>query len=57
VVDHDKSALSRDYLHRYIDSRYFDYLGDLASEREIGPMLADSGSGWPLLSRHGSRKI
>jgi ABC-2 type transport system permease protein/ribosome-dependent ATPase len=42
VVDHDKSALSRDYLHRYIDSRYFAYQGDLASEREIGPLLADS---------------
>jgi ABC-2 type transport system permease protein/ribosome-dependent ATPase len=42
VVDHDKSAMSRDYLHRYIDSRYFDYQGDVASEREIEPLLADS---------------
>ncbi|CAG0980397.1 Ribosome-associated ATPase [Burkholderiales bacterium] len=42
VVDHDKSAMSRDYLHRYIDSRYFDYKGDVASEREIEPLLADS---------------
>lgn len=42
VVDHDKSAASRDYLHRYIDSRYFDYQGELASEREIEPLLADS---------------
>ncbi len=41
VVDHDKSAMSRDYLHRYIDSRYFDYQGDLASEREIEPLLTD----------------
>lgn len=42
VVDQDKSAMSRDYLHRFIDSRYFDYRGDVASEREIQPLLADS---------------
>jgi ABC-2 type transport system permease protein/ribosome-dependent ATPase len=42
VVDHDKSAASRGFLHRYIDSRYFDYRGELASEREIEPQLADS---------------
>ena len=42
AVDYDKSATSRDYLHRYIDSRYFDYQGDVASEREIAPLLADS---------------
>jgi len=42
VVDQDKSAMSRDYLHRYIDSRYFDYKGDVASERELAPLLADS---------------
>jgi ABC-2 type transport system permease protein/ribosome-dependent ATPase len=42
AIDYDKSATSRDYLHRYIDSRYFDYQGDVASEREIAPLLADS---------------
>ena len=42
VVDLDKSAMSRDYLHRYIDSRYFDYQGDVVSERELAPLLADS---------------
>jgi len=42
VVDHDKSALSRDYTHRFIDSRYFDYRGHVASERELGSLLADS---------------
>lgn len=42
VVDHDKSALSRDYTHRFIDSRYFDYRGHVASERELDPLLADS---------------
>lgn len=42
VVDHDRSALSRDYIHRFIDSRYFDYRGHVKSERELDPLLADS---------------
>jgi len=42
VVDYDKSALSRDYLHRFIDSRYFDYKGEVHHERELDPLLADS---------------
>ncbi len=42
VVDHDRSTMSRDYLHRFIDSRYFNYQGHLRSERELGPLLADS---------------
>jgi len=42
VVDHDRSTMSRDYLHRFIDSRYFDYQGHVSSERELGPLLADS---------------
>jgi ABC-2 type transport system permease protein/ribosome-dependent ATPase len=42
VVDHDRSGMSRDYLHRFIDSRYFDYQGHVRSERELGPLLADS---------------
>ncbi len=42
VVDHNRSAMSRDYLHRFIDSRYFDYQGHVRSERELGPLLADS---------------
>lgn len=42
VVDQDKSALSRDYLHRFIDSRYFDYRGDVNSEHELEPLLAAS---------------
>ena len=42
VLDHDRSALSRDYLHRFIDSRYFDYLGDVQRESELDPLLADS---------------
>jgi ABC-2 type transport system permease protein/ribosome-dependent ATPase len=42
VVDHDRSAMSRDYLHRFMDSRYFNYKGHVRSERELGPLLADS---------------
>jgi len=42
VVDHDRSAMSRDYLHRFTESRYFDYQGHVRSERELDPLLADS---------------
>ena len=42
VLDHDRTNLSRDYLHLFIDSRYFDYQGDVHSERELDPLLADS---------------
>lgn len=42
VVDYDRSSMSRDYIHRFIDSRYFDFKGYAHSEREIGPLLADS---------------
>jgi len=42
VVDHDRSDMSRDYLHRFIDSRYFNYKGHVSSERELDPLLADS---------------
>ena len=42
VLDHDRTKMSRDYLHLFIDSRYFDYQGDVRSERELDPLLADS---------------
>ena len=42
VIDQDRSALSRDYLHRFIDSRYFDYQGEARGEREIDDLLAAS---------------
>ena len=42
VLDQDKSAMSRDFLHRFMDSRYFDYKGDVHSERELDPLLARS---------------
>lgn len=34
--------MSRDYLHRFIDSRYFDYQGDVRSVRELDSLLANS---------------
>ncbi len=42
VVDQDRSELSRDYLHRFIDSRYFDFKGEVADERALEALLADS---------------
>jgi len=42
VLDQDKTALSRDFLHRFIDSHYFDYRGEVAGERELDPLLARS---------------
>lgn len=42
VLDQDRSEMSRDYLQKFISSRYFDYQGDVTSERELSPLLADS---------------
>jgi len=42
VLDQDHTAMSRDYLHLFMDSRYFDYQGHVQSERELEPLLADS---------------
>ncbi|HXF93024.1 MAG TPA: ABC transporter permease [Nitrospiraceae bacterium] len=42
VVDRDRSALSRDYLHRFIESRYFDFQGYVAVE-EAADALLQSG--------------
>ena len=42
VVDYDNSCMSRDYIHRFIDSRYFDFKGYAQSERNLTPLLADS---------------
>jgi len=42
ILDQDRSAMSRDYLHLFIDSRYFDYQGDVANEREIDNLIAGS---------------
>ncbi len=39
VVDRDRSALSRDYLYRFFESRYFSFQGYLPSENEADAML------------------
>lgn len=39
VVDRDHSSLSRDYLYRFITSRYFDFKGSPADETEIDRWL------------------
>ncbi len=40
VVDRDRSALSRDYSSRFIESRYFDFKGYAGSLREAEELLA-----------------
>lgn len=49
VLDQDQSALSRDFLHRFIDSRYFDYKGHVNSDRELMPLLAHSDIRFALI--------
>lgn len=39
AVDYDRSELSRDYLSRFMHSRYFDFRGHLNSEREVDALL------------------
>lgn len=40
VLDQDRSALSRDYVYRFIESRYFTYQGSLDRENEADALLA-----------------
>lgn len=42
VLDQDRSEMSRDYVHQFIASRYFDYQGSVQSEDELSDLLADS---------------
>lgn len=42
VVDHDRSAASRDYTYRFISSRYFDFKGQAGDERQLDALLADN---------------
>ena len=42
IVDYDHSARSRDFAHRFIDSRYFDFRGYLNSEHDADRLLAAS---------------
>ncbi len=40
VLDYDRTPMSRDYLHGFIDSPSFSFKGFVASERDIYPLLA-----------------
>lgn len=42
VVDYDKTTQSREYAYGFIDSRYFNFKGYAASERELEPLLKDN---------------
>lgn len=42
VVDHDRSALSREYAHRFTDSRYFSFRGSADDEAALAPALVDN---------------
>ncbi|WJW76344.1 ABC transporter permease [Thiohalobacter sp. IOR34] len=42
VLDHDRSELSRDYVHRFADSRYFEFRGYAEREAELDRLLARS---------------
>ena len=42
VLDQDSTAMSRDFLHRFIDSRYFDYKGNVRSDSDLDSLLAHS---------------
>jgi len=49
VLDQDKSKLSRDFLHRFIDSRYFSYQGDVKKTEELDRLLAHSDIRFALI--------
>ncbi len=40
ALDYDRTSMSRDYLHRFMDSPAFSFRGYLKSERQIYPLLA-----------------
>lgn len=56
VLDQDRTAMSRDYLHLFMDSRYFDYKGHVQSERELEPLLADSKIRFAIIVPPGFQK-
>ena len=44
VVDRDHSALSRDYLYRFYESRYFDFQEEIAGEGDADVWLQSGGA-------------
>jgi ABC-2 type transport system permease protein/ribosome-dependent ATPase len=53
VVDYDRSALSREYAHRFIDSRYFDFKGYVDDERTLAKRITANELRAVLIIREG----
>jgi ABC-2 type transport system permease protein/ribosome-dependent ATPase len=53
VVDYDRSALSREYTHRFTDSRYFDFKGYVDDERTLSKRITANELRAVLIIREG----
>ncbi|BFU94862.1 MAG: ABC transport system, permease component [Nitrospira sp.] len=42
VIDHDHSKMSRDYIYRFMQSRYFSYRGHVADMRDLDQLLTET---------------
>ncbi len=42
IIDRDGTSMSREYAHRFIDSRYFDFKGYSFSERDLEQPITDN---------------
>lgn len=42
VIDHDHSQMSRDYIYRFMQSRYFSYRGHVADMRDLDRLLTET---------------
>ncbi|MBC3869082.1 ABC transporter permease [Undibacterium oligocarboniphilum] len=42
IIDYDQSSLSRDYAHRFTDSRYFSFQGYAQREAEVEKLVIDN---------------
>jgi ABC-2 type transport system permease protein/ribosome-dependent ATPase len=42
VIDHDQSQMSRDYIYRFMQSRYFSYRGHIAEMRDLDRLLTET---------------
>jgi ABC-2 type transport system permease protein/ribosome-dependent ATPase len=42
IIDRDQTKLSRDYSHKFIASRYFDFKGYADDERRLDPVMAEN---------------
>jgi len=53
VVDHDHTPLSRDYAHRFTDSRYFEFKGYVDDERTLAKRITANELRAVLIIREG----